>query len=88
MERGVTCVGWGGAGPCCRKSTVMPFGMRSLRNPPEGKSPLVRPRHGRKEYISMDLQEVGWGGMNWIGLAQDRDTWRAVVREAVDIPVP
>ena len=32
----------------------------------------------------MDLQEVRWGGMNWIGLAQDRDRWRAVVREAMD----
>ena len=36
----------------------------------------------------MDLQEVGWRGMNWIGLAQDRDRWRAVVSEAMDLTVP
>ena len=40
---------------------------------PEGKRPLRRPRLRWKDYIKMDLQEVGWEGMDWIGLAQGRD---------------
>jgi hypothetical protein len=40
---------------------------------PEGKSPLGRPRRRWMENIKMDLLEIGWGGMDWIGLAQDRD---------------
>jgi hypothetical protein len=39
----------------------------------EGKRPLVRPRRRWEDSIKMDLQEVGWGGMYWIDLAQDRD---------------
>jgi len=40
---------------------------------PEGKRPLGRSRHRGEDNIKMDLQEVGWGGMDWIKLAQDRD---------------
>jgi hypothetical protein len=40
----------------------------------EGKRPLGRPRH-RWEDIRMDLREIGWGGMDWIDLAHDRDQW-------------
>jgi hypothetical protein len=43
---------------------------------PEGKKPLERPRRSL-ESINMDLQEVGFGDMDWIGLAQDRDRWRS-----------
>jgi hypothetical protein len=39
----------------------------------EGKRPLGRPRHRWEENIRMDLREIGWGGMGWIDLAQDRD---------------
>jgi hypothetical protein len=46
---------------------------RVLVGKPEGKRPLGRPRHRLEDNISMDLQEVGCGGMDWIGLAQDRD---------------
>jgi hypothetical protein len=46
---------------------------RVLVRKPEGKRPLERPRHRWEDYIRMDLQEVGCGGMDWIGLAQDRD---------------
>ena len=40
---------------------------------PEGKRPLGRPRHRWEDNIKMDLQEVEFGGMGWIELAQDRD---------------
>jgi hypothetical protein len=40
---------------------------------PEGKRPLGRPRHRWEDNIRMDLTEIGWGGMDWIDLAQDRD---------------
>jgi hypothetical protein len=46
---------------------------------PGGKSPLGRFRHRWDDNIKMDLQEVGCGGMGWIGLPQVRDRWRAVV---------
>ena len=45
----------------------------------EGKKPLERPRRSWKDNISLDLQKLGCGGMDWIELAQDRDRWRAVV---------
>jgi len=52
---------------------------RVLVGKPEGKRPLGRPRRRRANNIRMDLQEVGCGYMNWIGLAQDRDRWRTLV---------
>ena len=52
---------------------------RVLLVKPEGKEPLGRPRRRWEDNIKMDLQEVGCGGMDCIGLAQDRDRWRALV---------
>jgi hypothetical protein len=46
---------------------------------PEGKRQLRRPRLRWEDNIKMDIQEVRCGGMDWIGLAQDRDRWRAIV---------
>jgi hypothetical protein len=45
----------------------------------EGKRPLGRPRRTWEDNIKMDLREIGWGGMDWIDLAQDRDNWRTLV---------
>jgi len=45
----------------------------------EGKRTLGRPRHSWKDDIKIDLQEVRWEGMDWIGVAHDRDRWGAVV---------
>jgi hypothetical protein len=52
---------------------------------PEGEKPLVRPRCRWEDNITMALQEVGRGGMDWIGLAQDRDRWRALVRAVMNL---
>ena len=60
---------------------------RVLVGKPEGKRPLGR--HGsRWVHIRMDLQEVGCGYMDWIGLAQDRDRWRTLVSAVMKLRVP
>jgi hypothetical protein len=60
---------------------------RVLMGKPEGKRLLGRPRHRWEDNIRMDLQEVGCGGMDWIGLAQDRDSWRAFVNAVMKLRV-
>jgi hypothetical protein len=55
---------------------------------PEGKRPLGRPRHGCVDNIKMDLKEIGWGGMDWIYLAQDKQQWRVLVNVVVILWVP
>jgi hypothetical protein len=55
---------------------------------PEGKRPLGRPRYRWEATIKMDFQEVGCGGMDWIGMAQDRDRWRALVNSVMNLRVP
>ena len=60
---------------------------RVLVGKPEGKRPLGRPR-SRWVDIRMDFQEVRYGYMDWIGLAQDRDTWRTLVSAVMNLRVP
>jgi len=60
---------------------------RVLVGKPEGKRPLGRPRC-RWVYIKIYLQKVGCGYMDWIGLAQDRDRWRALVSAVMNLRVP
>ena len=55
---------------------------------PEGKGPLGRPRYRWDDNIKMDLQEVGRGRGHWMGLAQDRDRWRALVSTVMNFRVP
>jgi hypothetical protein len=52
---------------------------RILVGKPKGKRPLRRPRRRWVDNIKIDHREIGWGGMDWIDLAQDRDQWRALV---------
>jgi hypothetical protein len=60
---------------------------RVLVGKPEGKRLMGRPRHRWENNIKMDLQEVGYGGMDWIGLAQDRDRWRAILNAVMNLQV-
>jgi hypothetical protein len=51
----------------------------------EGKRPPGRPRCRWVDNIRLDLGEIGWGGVDWIGLAQDRDRWRALVNSVMNL---
>jgi hypothetical protein len=53
-----------------------------------GKRPLGRPRHRWIDNIKMDLVEIGLGVVDWIGLAQDRPRWRALVNAEMNLRVP
>jgi hypothetical protein len=55
---------------------------------PEGKRSLGRPRRRWEDTIKMDLREIGWGGMGWIDLTQDRDQWRDIVNTVMNLRVP
>jgi hypothetical protein len=61
---------------------------RLLVGKPEGKRPLGRPRRGWADNIKIDPLEIGWGGVDWIGLAQDTDKWRALVNAVMNLRVP
>jgi hypothetical protein len=61
---------------------------RLLVGKAEGKRPLVRPRRRWVDNIRIDLGEVGWGDVDWIGLAQDKNRWRALVNSVLNLWVP
>jgi hypothetical protein len=61
---------------------------RILVGKPEGKKPLGTPRCRWVDNIKRDLREIGWGGMDWIDLAEDRDQWRALVNTVMNLWVP
>jgi hypothetical protein len=54
----------------------------------EGKRPIRGPRRRWVDNITMDLGEVGWGDVDWIGLAKDRNRWRALVNSVLNLRVP
>jgi hypothetical protein len=61
---------------------------RLLVGKPEGKRPLGRPRRRWVDNIRLDLGEVGWGDVDWIGLDEDRNRWRAGVNSVSNLWVP
>jgi len=61
---------------------------RVLVGKPEGRRPLGRPRRRWVDNIRMDLQEVVWEYMDWIGLAQNSDRWRTLVSAVMNLGVP
>jgi hypothetical protein len=61
---------------------------RILVGKPEGKRPLGIRRHRWVDNIKIVLREIGWDDMDWIGLAQDRDQWSAIVNTVMNLRVP
>jgi hypothetical protein len=61
---------------------------RILVGNPEGKRPLGRPRRRWMDNIKMDLRVIGWDGMDWTVVAQDREQWRALVNTVMNLRVP
>jgi hypothetical protein len=55
---------------------------------PVVKRPFGRPRRRWKDNIKMYLKELGWGGMDWIALAEDTDRWRALVNAVMNLRIP
>ena len=78
-------MGW--AGHVARKGEKRGV-YRVLVGKPEGNRPLGKPRRRWEDNIKMDLQEVGCEGMDWIDLAQDTESWRALVNAVMNLPVP
>jgi hypothetical protein len=58
---------------------------RILVGKPEGKRPLGRPMCRWVDNIKMNMKEIGWDGMDWIDLAEDRDEWRALVNTVMNL---
>ena len=63
-------------------------GVKGLAGETGGKELLGRPRRRWVDNIRIDLEEVGCGYMDWIGLAQDRDRWRTLVSAVMNLRVP
>jgi hypothetical protein len=61
---------------------------RILVGKPEGKRPLGRPRRRWVDNIKMVIRDLGWDGVDWIYMAQDRDQWRALVNTVLNLRVP
>jgi hypothetical protein len=61
---------------------------RILVGKPEGKRPLGRPNRRWVDNIKMDLREMEWDCVDWIGLDQDRDQWSALVNTVMNLRVP
>jgi hypothetical protein len=74
-------------GRACSTNGERSNAYRILVGNPEGKRLLGRPRRWWMDNIKRDLREIGWGGMDWTDLAQDRDKWRALVNTVMNLRV-
>jgi hypothetical protein len=63
-------------------------GYRLLVGEPEGKKPLGKPKHGWVYNIEMDVVQIAYGGVDWIGVVQDWCKWRALVNAIINLWVP
>jgi hypothetical protein len=72
----------------CLSNVMYSYVYRVLVGKPEGRRPLGRPRRRWEDNIRMDLREVGYGCVDWMDLAQDRDRWRARVSAVMNLRVP
>jgi hypothetical protein len=75
-------------GVACSTNGEQKNAYRLLVGKPEGRELLGRPRRRWVDNIRMDPVEVGWGDVDWIGLAQDMDKWRALVNAVMNVWVP
>jgi hypothetical protein len=75
-------------GGACSTNGEKRNAFRLLVGKPEEKRPLGRPRRRWMDNIRMDLVEVGRGDVDWIGLAQDRNMWRALVNLVLNLRFP
>jgi hypothetical protein len=75
-------------GRACSTNGAKRNAYRILVRKPERKRPLGRPRRRWVDNIKMDPREIGWDGMDWIHLAQDRDQWKALVSTVMNLRVP
>jgi hypothetical protein len=74
-------------GRACSTNEEKRNACRILVRKPEGERPLGRPRRMLVGTIKIDLLEIGWDGVDWIDLAQDRDQWRALVNTVMNLRV-
>jgi hypothetical protein len=79
-------MGW--AGHVARMGERMGNAYRILVGNPEGKKPLGRSRRRWEDNIKVGFRDIGWGGMDCIDLAQDRDQWRALENTVMNLRVP
>jgi hypothetical protein len=70
-------------GRACRTNAC-----RILVGMPEGKTPLGKPRRRWVDNIKMDFMEIGWDGMDWRDLDQNRDQWRVLINTVMNLRVP
>jgi hypothetical protein len=75
-------------GGLCSTNVEKRNACRLLVGKPEGKRPLGRRRRRWVDNIRMDLGEVGWDDVDWIGLTKDRNRWRVLVNSVLNLRVP
>jgi hypothetical protein len=74
-------------GRACSTNGEKKNAYRILIAKPEGKRPQGRHKRRWEDNIKVDIREIGWGGMDWIDMAQDRDQWRALVNKVMNLLV-